>query len=52
MSSLGNMVGYGRGYLSGAPWIVLAPSLVISLTTLAVSMTGDWLRDRLDPTLG
>jgi peptide/nickel transport system permease protein len=52
MSSLGNMVGYGRGYLSSAPWIVLAPSLVISLTTLAVSMTGDWLRDRLDPTLG
>ena len=51
MSSLGNMVGYGRGYLSSAPWIVLAPSLVISLTTLAVSMTGDWLRDRLDPTL-
>jgi peptide/nickel transport system permease protein len=51
MSSLGNMVGYGRGYLSGAPWIVLAPSLVISLTTLAVSVTGDWLRDRLDPTL-
>jgi len=52
MSSLGNMVGYGRGYLSSAPWIVLAPSLVISLTTLAVSITGDWLRDRLDPTLG
>jgi len=51
MSSLGNMVGYGRGYLSSAPWIVLAPSLVISLTTLAVSVTGDWLRDRLDPTL-
>jgi peptide/nickel transport system permease protein len=52
MTSLGNMVGYGRGYLSSAPWIVLAPSLVIALTTLAISMTGDWLRDRLDPTLG
>jgi peptide/nickel transport system permease protein len=52
MSSLGNMVGYGRGYLSSAPWIVLAPSLVIALTTLAISITGDWLRDRLDPTLG
>jgi len=51
MSSLGNMVGYGRGYLSSAPWIVLAPSLVIALTTLAISITGDWLRDRLDPTL-
>jgi peptide/nickel transport system permease protein len=52
MTSLGNMVGYGRGYLSSAPWIVLAPSLVIALTTLAISITGDWLRDRLDPTLG
>jgi peptide/nickel transport system permease protein len=51
MSSLGNMVGYGRGYLSNAPWIVLAPSAVIALTTLAISMTGDWLRDHLDPTV-
>jgi len=51
LTSLGNMVGYGRGYLSSAPWIVLAPSLVIALTTLAISMSGDWLRDRLDPTL-
>jgi peptide/nickel transport system permease protein len=51
MSSLGNMVGYGRGYLSNAPWIVLTPSAVIAMTTLAISMTGDWLRDRLDPTV-
>jgi peptide/nickel transport system permease protein len=51
MTSLGNMVGYGREYLQGAPWILLAPSAVIALTTLAVSLLGDWLRDRLDPTL-
>ena len=51
MTSLGNMVGYGREYLTRAPWILLAPSAVIVLTTLAVSMLGDWLRDRLDPTL-
>lgn len=51
MTSLGNMVGYGREYLSRAPWILLAPSSVIVLTTLAVSVVGDWLRDRLDPTL-
>jgi peptide/nickel transport system permease protein len=50
-TSLGNMVGYGREYLTRAPWILLAPSVVIVLTTLAVSMLGDWLRDRLDPTL-
>lgn len=50
-SSLGNMVGFGREYLTRAPWIMLAPSLVIVLTTLAISLLGDWLRDRLDPTI-
>ncbi|MGE0313543.1 MAG: ABC transporter permease [Lautropia sp.] len=51
MTSLGNMVGYGREYLQGAPWILLAPSAVIVATTFSISMIGDWLRDRLDPTL-
>jgi peptide/nickel transport system permease protein len=52
MTSLGNMVGYGREYLTRAAWILLAPSTVIVLTTMSVSLLGDWLRDRLDPTLG
>ena len=51
MTSLGNMVGYGREYITRAPWIMLAPAATIVTTTLAVSMLGDWLRDRLDPTL-
>lgn len=51
MTSLGNMVGYGREYLTRAPWILLAPSLTIVMTTLCVSLLGDWLRDKLDPTL-
>ena len=51
MTSLGNMVGFGRDYITRAPWIVLTPSIVIVLTTLSVSLIGDWLRDRLDPTL-
>lgn len=51
MTSLGNMVGYGREYLTRAPWIMLAPASTIVVTTLAVSVIGDWLRDRLDPTL-
>lgn len=51
LTSLGNMVGYGREYLQTAPWILLAPALVIVLTTLSISVLGDWLRDRLDPTL-
>jgi peptide/nickel transport system permease protein len=51
MTSLGNMVGYAREYLGRAPWIMLAPAATIVLTTLAVSIIGDWLRDKLDPTL-
>jgi peptide/nickel transport system permease protein len=51
MTSLGNMVGYGREYITRASWIMLTPAMVIVLTTLAVSLLGDWLRDRLDPTL-
>lgn len=50
-TSLGNMVGFGREYLTRAPWIMLAPSIVIMLTTLSISLVGDWLRDKLDPTL-
>lgn len=51
MTSLGNMVGYGRDYIQSAPWIMLAPSAAIVLTTLSVSILGDWLRDLFDPTL-
>ena len=50
-SSLGNMVGFGREYLTTAPWIMLAPAFVIMVTTLSISLAGDWLRDKLDPTV-
>lgn len=50
-TSLGNMVGFGREYLTRAPWIMLAPAVVIMLTTLSISLVGDWLRDKLDPTI-
>ncbi|OIM95975.1 peptide ABC transporter permease [Bradyrhizobium elkanii] len=50
-TSLGAMVGYGRDYLVRAPWILMMPSLVISLMALSVSLIGDWLRDRFDGTL-
>ena len=51
LTSLGNMVGYGREYITRAPWIMLAPASAIVVTTLSISLLGDWLRDRLDPTL-
>lgn len=50
-TSLGNMVGFGREYLTRAPWIMLAPAAVIMLTTLSIALVGDWLRDKLDPTV-
>lgn len=50
-TSLGNMVGFGREYLSSAPWIMLAPAFIITITALCISLLGDWLRDKLDPTL-
>ena len=49
--SWGVMVQEGREYLHSAWWIATFPGLVLMLTSLAVSRTGDWLRDLLDPTL-
>jgi peptide/nickel transport system permease protein len=49
LSSLGNMLSYGRSYLTSAWWIAVLPGVVLSVTTLAVSLIGDWVRDRLDP---
>ncbi len=51
MTSLGNMVGFGRDYLLSAWWIAVCPAVVIFVTTLAFSLLGDWLRDYLDPAL-
>lgn len=51
-ASLGLMLGEGRRYLLNAWWIAVLPGLVIFLTTLAMCLFGDWLRDRLDPTIG
>jgi peptide/nickel transport system permease protein len=49
--SWGSMIGEGRDYLSTAWWIAVVPGIAIVLTTMAISLTGDWLRDTLDPTL-
>lgn len=50
-TSLGNMVGFGRDYLLTAWWIAIFPAAAIFITTLTMSVLGDWVRDRLDPTL-
>ncbi|CDZ60722.1 ABC transporter permease [Neorhizobium galegae] len=50
-TSLGQILGDGRDYLSTAWWISVWPGSVIFLVTLSMSIVGDWLRDRLDPML-
>lgn len=47
-ATLGSMVGIGRDYMPTAPWIVVAPALMILLITFAVQILGDWLRDGAD----
>lgn len=47
-ATLGSMVGFGRDYMPTAPWIVIAPAVMIILLTFTVQILGDWLRDRAD----
>jgi peptide/nickel transport system permease protein len=49
--SWGGMVQEGREYLDSAWWISTFPGLVLMITSIVVSRSGDWLRDVLDPTL-
>jgi peptide/nickel transport system permease protein len=51
-TSLGLLLGEGRNYLTTAWWMGIPAGVVIFLTTLAISLVGDWLRDMLDPKLG
>lgn len=51
MTSLGQMLGDGRDYLINAWWLAVIPGVAIFLTTLSMSILGDWLRARLDPSL-
>ena len=45
----GLMLSEGRGYLLQAPWMTLAPGLMILVTVLTINLMGDGLRDALDP---
>ncbi len=49
--SWGIMIKVGSGYLSVAPWLVMVPGAAIFVSVLALNLTGDALRDVLDPRL-
>ncbi len=47
--SWGQLIATGRSDLAFAPWIVLAPGIVLFLTILAFNFIGDALLDALNP---
>jgi peptide/nickel transport system permease protein len=49
VASWGNIMAEGRTYFLVAPWIILAPGLVLAITVLAINLVGDGVRDMLDP---
>ena len=49
--SWGGIMSDGRTYMLIAPWLTIYAGLVIMLTVLALNLTGDGLRDMLDPRL-
>ena len=49
LPSWGNMMQGSLGSFSTAPWLVITPGIFIFLTTLAIYLIGDGLRDALDP---
>ncbi len=49
--SWGLMIQEGREWMRSAPHMIIWPSIVLSLTILALNFVGDALRDRFDPKL-
>ncbi len=45
----GAMLADSREFIRSDPWIVALPGLAILITVLAINLTGDGLRDALDP---
>jgi peptide/nickel transport system permease protein len=50
-ASWGNMLAASLENVTRAPWLVVFPGLAIFLTTLAIFLVADGLRDALDPRL-
>jgi peptide/nickel transport system permease protein len=45
----GRLIADGTESIAEAPWLAAAPSVALLLLTLGLALSGDWLRDRLDP---
>lgn len=51
-ASLGSLLRLGAVYVDIAPWMVLSSGLVLVLSIASVNLTGDGLRDLIDPLRG
>lgn len=51
MPSWGRMLSEAQTMIGFAPWLAIMPGLAIFITVLGLSLTGDGLRDLLDPRL-
>jgi peptide/nickel transport system permease protein len=49
--SWGNMISAAREFIRTAPWIMIAPGVMITITVLSLNLIGDGLRDLVDPRL-
>jgi peptide/nickel transport system permease protein len=49
--SWGNMISAAREFIRTAPWIMIAPGVMITVTVLSLNLIGDGLRDLVDPRL-
>ena len=51
LPSWGGIIAEGRLVIGKAPWLVLLPGVLITLTVLSINILGDALRDIIDPQL-
>ena len=51
MTSVGTMLANGKPYLATYPYIILFPSLFISLLEISFNLLGNGLRDAFNPSL-
>ena len=48
-SDWGLMIGEARAFVETAPWVAIAPGLVMCVTVVGINLLGDGLRELLDP---
>ena len=50
LPSWGTMLADSQSYIYNQWWLPVMPGIAISLLVMSTNLTGDWLRERIDPT--